>query len=214
MFKKVYNLGSGSRSAFRYLDSSRPPENWQEIRVDLDPDSRPDFIASLTDLSGCAADGVADAVFSSHAIEHVNDHEVETVFSEIVRILKPGGFLVLSTPDLGQVMRALDPENLEKPIYNSPAGPIRALDVLYGHRASVAAGQHYMRHHTSFTEKSLAERLMAAGFHEVRIFSGRSCDMIAIAGFDAAPDMDIVRKMYPHIDFDLEAQAEGAAEVG
>lgn len=204
MQKSLINLGSGSRSAFRYLETGQSPEGWREIRIDLDPDSNPDIVASLTDLRAHVEDNSADVVFSSHAIEHVADHEVEDVFAEIIRVLKPGGFLILSTPDLGQVIKGIDPEDLEKPLYHSPAGPISALDVLYGHRASIADGQHYMRHRTGFTEKSMADRLLASGFQDVWIHSGASCDMIVLAGFGNTPDMGITEKIYPQINFHLD----------
>lgn len=42
-------------------------------------------------------DHVADIVVSFETLEHVGDHE--KVFAEIKRILKPGGLLILSTPD-------------------------------------------------------------------------------------------------------------------
>lgn len=203
MNKTLINLGSGSRSAFRYMESQQPPDGWQEIRVDLDPNSNPDVVASLTDLGGHIADNSADVVFCSHAIEHIADHLIATVFSETIRILKPTGFAVFLCPDLAQLIREFDPEDLEKTIYSSPAGPISALDIIYGHRASVSAGQEHMLHRTGFTEKSLADRLMEAGFHEVFIQQGRSCDMIAVAALEACSDMGLVEGLVPGSEFEF-----------
>ena len=45
-----------------------PP--WQEIRLDIDPNSRPDVVASITDMAAVPSRSV-DAVWSSHNLEHL-----------------------------------------------------------------------------------------------------------------------------------------------
>ena len=49
-------------------------------------------------------------------------------------------------------------------IYNSAEGPITPLDMLYGHRASIARGEKFMSHHTGFTLETLSDFLRKAGF--------------------------------------------------
>ncbi len=186
----LVNLGSGPRSAFR---EAQP--GWREIRVDIDPGCDPDIVASMADLSRHLEDNTADVAFSSHSIEHFADEEVEQVFSEVARILKPSGIFIISCPDLAAVAAALDPEDIEKVLYQSPAGPITALDILYGHRASMAAGNEFMRHRTGFTEKSLADRLLASGFSEVRVQKGHSFDLVAVAAFQAPRDLNIAEML-------------------
>lgn len=51
--------------------------------------------------------------------------------------------------------------------YQSPAGSITPLDILYGHGAALAAGHHYMAHKTGFTLKTLTQVLQAAGFQTI-----------------------------------------------
>lgn len=207
MVKTIVNLGAGSHTAFRYLDPQGPPAGWKEIKVDLDPSTNPDVIASLTDLRGAIEDASADVVYSSHAIEHIADHEVEIVLSEMHRILRNDGFVALRCPDLGQLIDRFDPEHLEKPIYHSPVGPISVLDILYGHRESIAEGQEFMRHRTGFTEKSLADRLLSVGFKEIRIQPGESCDMVVIASINTNPDLEIAASLFPDMDFNADGHA-------
>ena len=47
----------------------------------------------------------ADFVFSSEVLEHIYD--VENAFSEVARILKPGGRLLLTTPYHGLIKNIL-----------------------------------------------------------------------------------------------------------
>src|SRR5215471_20169990 len=72
---------------------------WREVRLDLDPAVRPDIVCSITDMRPVAASS-ADAVWSSHNLEHLQRHEVPQALAEFVRVLKPGGFLLLTVPDL------------------------------------------------------------------------------------------------------------------
>ena len=58
-----------------------------------------------------------DAVYSSHNIEHVYAHEVKLVFSEIYRVLKDNGFVVINCPDLQQVSNMVAKGNLLSPLY-------------------------------------------------------------------------------------------------
>ena len=54
-------------------------------------------------------------------------------------------------------------------LYQSPAGPIHAIDVVYGHRASISRGNRLMAHRTGFTARTLGARLVDAGFRPVRV---------------------------------------------
>jgi SAM-dependent methyltransferase len=52
------------------------------------------------------ADGGAEVVYSSHTIEHVDDTAVANLLREAHRVLRPGGFLRLTTPDAELAHRA------------------------------------------------------------------------------------------------------------
>lgn len=177
----VYNLGAGARRVLKDLPADHPLTGWAEVSVDLNPGARPDIVADLTDLRGKVDDESADLVLLSHVIEHFFDHQVDSVLAEVARILRPDGAAVFKCPDLAQVARLIVDHDLERDIYVSPAGPIRVLDVLYGHRASVAKGEVLMAHRTGFTESSLADRLLRAGFAEVRSVKGPSVDFHCVA---------------------------------
>ena len=55
-------------------------------------------------------------------------------------------------------------DKLLQPAYQSPAGPIAPLDILYGHRPALARGNLFMAHRTGFTLNSLMQTFNAAGF--------------------------------------------------
>ena len=100
---------------------------WREIRLDIDPDVHPDFVASMTDMR-VIADQKVDAVYSSHNLEHLYPHEVPLALREMRRVLKPAGVAFIALPDLQEVARHVADGKLEDPLYLSPMGPISPLD--------------------------------------------------------------------------------------
>jgi predicted SAM-dependent methyltransferase len=139
---------------------------WHEIRLDIDPSVAPDIIGTMTNLTAVAPASV-DAIYSSHNIEHLYPHEVPIALAEFLRVLKDDGFAVITCPDLKSVAKRIADDLLTEPAYQSGMGPIAPLDILYGHRASLANGNLYMAHRCGFTQKVLTATVQAAGFKSV-----------------------------------------------
>ena len=137
--------------------------NWTEIRFDIDEQVKPDLIGTMTDMESVQS-GTMDALYSSHNIEHLFPHEVPVALKEFQRVLKDDGFLIITCPDLQEACRLVAEDKLLEPAYNSPAGQITPLDILYGWRGSTAKGNHYMAHKCGFTEKVLRAVLTESGF--------------------------------------------------
>lgn len=168
-----------------YAGKDRLPQyfgdaSWREIRFDIDPAVRPDIVGSTTDL-GMVASASMDAIWSSHNLEHLYAHEVPVALGEFKRVLKPDGFLLITLPDLRAIARQIVQDRLNEVLYQSAAGPITPLDVVYGHRDSIALGNLFMAHRTGFTATTLGQVLLQAGFEEVRVHEGRRWDLWAIA---------------------------------
>jgi predicted SAM-dependent methyltransferase len=91
-----YNIGSGSfrHAAWTNVDH---PSQWysgaQQNNVSIAWD-----IAALLPIS--VESGTAEIVYTSHTIEHLQDAHVRHLFNEAYRILKVGGFLRVSCPDI------------------------------------------------------------------------------------------------------------------
>jgi SAM-dependent methyltransferase len=177
--RTVLNVGCGYPLRQRLHEHFCGPE-WREIRLDIDPAVRPDILCSITDMSPVAS-ASADAVWSSHNLEHVHRHEVPLALQEFIRVLKPGGLLLLTLPDLQQVAELVVADHLEDDAYLSPSGPVTPLDMIFGHTPSLAQGYPFMAHKTGFTRRSLQELLAETGFVEVRVRRGGSFDLWAAA---------------------------------
>lgn len=159
------HVGCGAKRKDQTTRGFNTPD-WTEVRFDIDASVSPDLVGTMTDMSSVQSDSM-DAVYSSHNIEHLYSHEVPIALGEFLRILRPGGFLVITCPDLQSVSALVADDKLTEPAYLSPAGPIAPIDILFGLRASMARGNLYMAHRCGFTQKVLVGTLSATGFQSV-----------------------------------------------
>lgn len=181
MERTFLHVGCGSASR-KNTTRGFVVDPWREVRLDINPDAKPDVIGTMTNMVGVADESV-DAVFSSHNIEHLNAHEVPVALREFARVLKADGFVVLTCPDLQSVCRLVAEEKLLEPAYISNAGPIAPLDILYGHRPALAQGNSFMAHRCGFTKSVLQGVLAAGGFVQTMVMQREAphFDLWAIA---------------------------------
>lgn len=160
--KSFVHIGCGPKNK---LQTTRvfAEDTWTEIRFDIDPRAKPDIVGSMLDMSMIPS-GTIDAVFSSHNIEHLYPHEVPVAMAEFRRILRPDGYVVITCPDLQGIAELVAQDKLVDAAYHSPAGPITPLDVIYGYRPAMAAGNLFMAHRCGFTRRVLEGTLREAGF--------------------------------------------------
>jgi hypothetical protein len=184
--RRLLHVGCGM-SPREKLPAIFQSHDWREIRMDIDVRVKPDVVGSITDM-GAIADRSVDAIWSSHNLEHVNSFEVPKVLAEFLRVLKADGFVLLTLPDLRAVARRIADDQLTEPLYISASGPISPLDIVFGHQASMAAGNGYMAHRTGFTARSLGQALIDAGFAEVRVHEGQHWDLWAVATMPETPE--------------------------
>jgi SAM-dependent methyltransferase len=164
--RRFLNAGSGPHGS-KQIHALFDPLRWQETRLDIDPAMHPDIVGSFVDLGGKVDDATFDAIWSSHALEHLHTHEVPKALAEFRRVLKPSGFALLRCPDLEVIASLLVRYGPDHVAYTASVGPITPLDMLYGHSASIARGRTSMAHHTGFTAQRMADLCLAAGFATV-----------------------------------------------
>lgn len=177
--KIVLHVGCGLSGRERLHPAVAAP-NWREVRLDIDPVVKPEIVADITKMTNVRG-GVADAIFSSHNLEHLYAHQVDLALKEFRRVLKPHGFVILYTPDLLALARRIAEDKLDDPIYVSRSGPITPLDSLYGFRPMLAKGKLNYAHHMGFTAKTLRAAFLASGFADAAITNLGEWDLVACA---------------------------------
>ena len=131
--------------------------------IDDDPKIAADVLGTITDMSA-VEDASVDALYSSYNIEHVYHHQVLGVLKEFKRVTKPGGFCVITCPDMQTVAQYMAEGKFDDPIYTSPSGPITPINIAYGHIDSLRQGHEYMAHKMGFSMALLGKFLGQAGF--------------------------------------------------
>ncbi len=193
--KRVLNVGGNNKAIplpHQYAD-------FEHLLLDIDPRGSPDIVCDarkLTTLEG----GQYDAVYCSHNLEHYYRHDVPRVLDGFLHVLKDGGFAQIRVPDISEVMRVTIERGLDidDVLYQSPAGPIMVLDVLYGYSVEIERSkQDFFAHKTGFSQKSLLAALHRSGFSKTYSVVG-NLEISALA-FKGVPDQ-ITRSLFslPH----------------
>ena len=135
-------------------------------RQDIDPAVKPDIVCDMLDMSVMDYDSF-DAVYSSHNLEHLYAHEVPVALSQFMWVLRPGGAVLIGVPNLKAIAWKVACGNLEGVLYESDAGPVSAIDCIYGYRPFIKSGNIHQTHKTGFTPDTLKAKLKVAGFTDI-----------------------------------------------
>jgi predicted O-linked N-acetylglucosamine transferase (SPINDLY family) len=163
--KQLLHVGCGPYHPLALPPLLRTGE-WQEVRLDIDPEVEPDIVSSITHMP-MVADRTFDAVYSSHNLEHLYAHEVPLALSEFYRVLKPGGFALITLPDIQKIAEQVAQGHWEDTSCVTYSGPLSPVDMVYGQRSAIAAGRVYMAHKTGFTAATLRQKLEQVGFQRI-----------------------------------------------
>jgi predicted SAM-dependent methyltransferase len=161
------HLGSGPRSLSGWLDS--------------------DLVAGAIYLDVTRHLPFPDAslhyVYGEHVIEHVSERAARRLLAEALRVLRPGGVLRLTTPDVEKLIAMYEGRG---PIeWREYAGWLAEARERYTQPAQLLNDQ--MRlwgHRYVYDEADLTQRLREAGFSEVRRYEPGESDDPLLAGID------------------------------
>jgi len=166
----VLDVGCGDGSALAVAATQNPEHQFAGIDWSADALSQA-RARGLTVVRGTietrlpVADDAADVVIMSELIEHLVDPD--GAVAEVWRVLRPGGALLLSTPNLAAwYNRGLLAAGIQ-PVFSEVS-----LRAVFGRPGSVVAG-----HLRLFTRRALTEFLTASGFRCVSVAGARYHDV-------------------------------------
>lgn len=147
--------------------------------INLDIEARPGVVQhDLTKPLPYPA-GVADYVYSEHFIEHITYAEAASLLRDIRRVLKPGGTLRLSTPDLVFLIQKYLTNDLTE-WANVSWLPRTGCQM-------VNEGMRSWGHQFLYDDRELHAQLAAAGFPTVRRAGYRESIDPVLRGLESRP---------------------------
>jgi len=183
---KVCNLGCGVKWHGGSKEAS--PEAYI-VRVDLNEEANPDFRCDVRCLPTEWKE-MFDEVKANHVLEHIRWEETDETLEEWIRILKPGGKLLLGLPDLKSAAEKIlrDDKN------DRSMGPL-LLGCIYGDQQSkfFNAHQDIGVHLTGFTPKDIAYRLDKLGMKDI-VVSSYGKGMMGVEAHKPKPEKKVKAK--------------------
>jgi predicted SAM-dependent methyltransferase len=113
-----------------------------------------DIVAQAHDIP--LEDGTVDALYASHVFEHFPLAQAHGILQEWCRVLKPGGKIMVSVPDMPTLAHLY----LSEP---SPELRMELTRIIFGGQTT-----EYDFHYYGWEEISLKEFMLASGFVDVR----------------------------------------------
>lgn len=123
---------------------------WQILNVQ--PGEGVDYVGDIQDLSQFAAES-CDEIYASHVLEHVSIARILPTLRGFHRILKPGGRVMISVPDLEVLCKLFIHPQMQKP------ARFHVMTMMFGGQVD-SADFHYV----GLTFEFLSDYLAGAGF--------------------------------------------------
>jgi SAM-dependent methyltransferase len=178
--RKVLNVGGNNK------DIGLPDHfsGWRQDLLDIDPRGKPDLVGDARRLADVAAARTYDAVFCSHNLEHYYPHEASKVLQGFSHVLDDDGFVEILVPDIGRLIEVVAAQQLDltDTLYETPGGPITAIDMIYGWTKQIAeSGEDFFAHKNGFSQKSLSALLENHFPISVVMARPQQCELRALA---------------------------------
>jgi predicted SAM-dependent methyltransferase len=138
-----------------HIGGQEKREGWAIL--DALPGPIVDYVGNCNDLSFLAGSSCSE-VYASHVLEHLGyNGELQKTLKDIHRVLKPGGRLRASVPDLETLCKLFLHPSLDGP------GRFHIMRMMFGGRTT-----NYDVHYVGLTFEFLGTFLQEAGFHDIR----------------------------------------------
>jgi predicted SAM-dependent methyltransferase len=146
-------IGMGKNMDRLHIGGRETKAGWKIFNVQ--PADNVDFVGNIQDLS-MFADGSWDEIYASHVLEHVPQMRMMSTVKGLYRILKPGGKIMISVPDLETLCRLFTHPQM------SARGRFDVMTIMFGGQAD-----EFDFHYVGLSWEILSSYLADAGFSRI-----------------------------------------------
>ena len=148
--------------------------------LDINPDYHPDFVGDARDLSQFE-DNSIETILAIHVLEHLGHwYRIVNVLREWYRVLKPGGYVEIYTPDLEYIidcyLTGKWKEEVANPDFKFPWGSGENKDKWINFKL-FSTGIPYDTHYCCLTFDLLKEFAQEAGFSKIERIPGNTISL-------------------------------------
>lgn len=129
-------------------------QGWKILNIE--PQEGVDYVGDIKDMSGFADESV-DEIYGSHVLEHVSQLDILPTLKQFYRVLKPGGRLMVSVPDLEMLCKLFLADGITKEIR------FHVMRMMFGGQTNA-----YDFHYIGLNHEFLQDYLIAAGFVDIK----------------------------------------------
>ncbi|UCG89591.1 MAG: methyltransferase domain-containing protein [Candidatus Heimdallarchaeota archaeon] len=188
--RRFYNIGAGEFQHTAWTNVDHESEWYKDVQgsnMGIDWD-----LLTLTPIP--VEDNSAEIVYSSHTIEHINNEAAQNMFNESYRILKQGGVLRITTPNIDLDFRAYKtndrnyfywidqysvktPKKLERVQLNKPLNEASIQQIFLWHFASSVSLLHNDGAPERINDEKLDEIFQELDYEEALDYCTSKCSL-------------------------------------
>lgn len=177
-------MGENAEVLRLHIGGEAAKPGWTIVNIQAGP--HVDVVGTCTDLSRFENSSVVE-IYASHVLEHLGYlDEMPLALKEFRRVLKPGGRLMLSVPDLAVLCRLFLDERLDM------ESRFHVMRIMFGGQMDP-----YDYHKAGMTADFMTDYLTVAGFRDVERVDGfglfEDTSTLTVAGVPISLNMQAVK---------------------
>lgn len=165
--RRLLYLSGNSQQPMSGLPPMLKQEEWDVIQQGTHPKVGAAIVEDIWAMPSVASESM-HAVFSPHNLQMLHAYQLKKTLAEFMRVLVPGGFVLVTVTDLQAVSAYVADGRLENKLYDSAIGPVSPIDLMFGFRKGIEEGVRES-HKSGFSAITLASHLKTAGLTTISI---------------------------------------------
>jgi predicted SAM-dependent methyltransferase len=166
--KLVLHVGCMDGEIHKGLDNRFIGDEWFEVRSGFESESKVQTKEDMLTLANFKT-GQFDAIWFPGKLDRFNEKDCLTVCKQFRRVLKEGGALLVSTPNIKVVCENVYKNGIKHKFHTVNNHAMTPMDLIFGFQPDIMNGISSAAHKIAFTPHALLSILKTAGFKDCKV---------------------------------------------